>query len=672
MVVDAFDTDEVIAATDIEAAAEDVTTPTVTVAGASSPSTPSSNTNTTSSPSITNSPESYEGPVRFRSIADIYANTEEVVGIDEEEGEVMIVISEDPHVIKKLQPRLVGIEVEQQKSRILLRQSAYAKKILSQFKMTDCNSTKHSMEPKTQLHKDLEGTQVNATEYRRIIGCLRYLLHTRANLSYYVGMASRYMERPIIMHHKKQKTVALSSCEAEFMAATTAAYHALWLRSLASELIGVEPKSEEITKEFEERKIELEAKALEIYQASDADIKIERYLIVTEDSMHALSMANHNLQLGNNTATYTTNNQEILNYDQLAEVFSYLPAKNLFRLQLVSKSLKNMITSDRLFHLMQSYHNTDAAAAILVDNNYSRPQLFILDPDAGIPRAALDILPAYGYSEILCSAGGLIFYMKKDTISYSICAYNPVLCDSWIIPTPSDGGTPYSRLAVEFMGDSGTGDYNYKLVYFTPEEDWSNIYRCRVYDSAAQVWTRDEMIHHGCRDFGFHNPVVHRGTVFWASDCSRYIAGDPYVMSYEIATGAMEFLAMPEPDDGAVESDDDIGVAVWEKSWLCLVHYRRRSGTFTVWRWSTTGHSWAKLNEFVYSLEKAESVGRMLVCDGGKEKGMVLVFSVKFEAYVYSFRQRDLKRLTTSTGSYYPTFMAYANTLQPASGRLIN
>ncbi|XP_042442909.1 secreted RxLR effector protein 161-like [Zingiber officinale] len=198
------------------------------------------------------------------------------------------------------------IEVEQQKSRILLRQSAYAKKILSQFKMTDCNSTKHPMESKTRLHKDLEETQVDATEYRRIIGCLRYLLHTQPDLSYSVGMASRYMERPTIMHHKvvkqilrylkgtiyfglayikepqeigvfgysdsdlaedldgrkstsgmtfyfneslvfrnsqKQKTVALLSCEAEFMATTTVTCHALWLRSLASELTGVEPKS---------------------------------------------------------------------------------------------------------------------------------------------------------------------------------------------------------------------------------------------------------------------------------------------------------------------------------------------------------------------------------------------------------------------------------------------
>ncbi|KAG6500437.1 hypothetical protein ZIOFF_040282 [Zingiber officinale] len=224
MVEDVLDTDEVIVVADIEAGTEDVTTS----PAASSPSTPSSNIHTTSSPSITNSPESYEGPVRFRSIADIYANTEEVVGIDEEEGEVML-ISEEPtcyqeaateacctEKINKFKQQMMtefemsdlgllsyylGIEVEQQKSRISLRQSAYAKKILSQFKMADCNATKHPMEPKTQLHKDLEGTPVDATEYRRIVGCLRYLLHTRPDLSYSVGMASRYMERPTIMHH---------------------------------------------------------------------------------------------------------------------------------------------------------------------------------------------------------------------------------------------------------------------------------------------------------------------------------------------------------------------------------------------------------------------------------------------------------------------------------------
>ena len=145
---------------------------------------------------------------------------------------------------------------------------------------------------------------MDATEYRRVIGCLRYLLHTRPYLSFAVGVASRFMEKPTVMHYKavkqilrylkgtihfglvysrggaeevitgftdsdlagdmddrkstsgmafyingslvswcsqKQKTVALSSCEAEFMAATAVACQALWLRSVLSELTGGEP-----------------------------------------------------------------------------------------------------------------------------------------------------------------------------------------------------------------------------------------------------------------------------------------------------------------------------------------------------------------------------------------------------------------------------------------------
>ena len=199
----------------------------------------------------------------------------------------------------------LGIEVAQENGVITIKQTAYAKKILGQFGMLECNPDKYPMEPKIHLHKDEKGHPVDASEYRRIIGCLRYLLHTRPDLSFAVGMASRFMERPIVMHHKavkqtlrylkgtmhyglvygrgggaeeitgftdsdmagdmddckstsgmalyvnkclvawnsqKQITVALSSCEAEFMAATAAACHVLWLRSLLAEIIGAEPK----------------------------------------------------------------------------------------------------------------------------------------------------------------------------------------------------------------------------------------------------------------------------------------------------------------------------------------------------------------------------------------------------------------------------------------------
>lgn len=40
-----------------------------------------------------------------------------------------------------------------------------------------------------------------------VIGCLRYLLHTRPDLSYAVGVASRFMEHPTMMHLKAVKQI---------------------------------------------------------------------------------------------------------------------------------------------------------------------------------------------------------------------------------------------------------------------------------------------------------------------------------------------------------------------------------------------------------------------------------------------------------------------------------
>jgi hypothetical protein len=171
--------------------------------------------------------------------------------------------------------------------------------------MRDCNLTRVPIDPGTKLVTDKQGERVDATEYRRIIGCLRYFLYTRPDLSYAVGMASRFMEKPTKKHlhvvkqimrylkgrlsyvlvytqenkeevlvgytnsdvgddlvrrrstggiafylndslvtwcSHKEKTMALSSCEAEFMAATEAAKQAIWLSNLLSELIGRKQK----------------------------------------------------------------------------------------------------------------------------------------------------------------------------------------------------------------------------------------------------------------------------------------------------------------------------------------------------------------------------------------------------------------------------------------------
>ncbi|XP_052627537.1 secreted RxLR effector protein 161-like [Lactuca sativa] len=193
----------------------------------------------------------------------------------------------------------LGIEVNQQGNGITLKQEAYAKNILVKTRMLDCNPTKSPMEHKLSLTKDGDEELVNPTEYRSIVGCLRHLTHTRPDITFAVGVVSRFMEKPSIKHlqavkgilryvkgtlnyglvyskggekvtisgftdsdlvkdindrrstggmafhvngnlvtwaSQKQRVVALSSCEAEFIVATMAACQGIWLRRLLTEI----------------------------------------------------------------------------------------------------------------------------------------------------------------------------------------------------------------------------------------------------------------------------------------------------------------------------------------------------------------------------------------------------------------------------------------------------
>lgn len=94
----------------------------------------------------------------------------------------------------------LGIEVEQGKDYIELKQSAYARKVLEKAGLLDCNPTKYPFDPKEQITKDEGGKQVNVTQYKSLIGGLRYLVHTKPDISYAVGIVSRFMECPTTMH----------------------------------------------------------------------------------------------------------------------------------------------------------------------------------------------------------------------------------------------------------------------------------------------------------------------------------------------------------------------------------------------------------------------------------------------------------------------------------------
>jgi hypothetical protein len=63
------------------------------------------------------------------------------------------------------------------------------------------------MEERLKLSRDSTTEEVDATQYRRLVGSLRYLAHTRSDLAFSIGYVSRFMQRPITEHQQAVKRI---------------------------------------------------------------------------------------------------------------------------------------------------------------------------------------------------------------------------------------------------------------------------------------------------------------------------------------------------------------------------------------------------------------------------------------------------------------------------------
>jgi hypothetical protein len=101
----------------------------------------------------------------------------------------------------------LGIEVHQDDSEITLWQTAYAKRVVELAGLTDCHPALTPMEEKLKLSRDSTIEEVDATQYQRLVGSLRYLTHTQPDLSFSVGYVSRFMQRPTTEHQQAVKRI---------------------------------------------------------------------------------------------------------------------------------------------------------------------------------------------------------------------------------------------------------------------------------------------------------------------------------------------------------------------------------------------------------------------------------------------------------------------------------
>lgn len=94
----------------------------------------------------------------------------------------------------------LGIKFHESKRGLLTHQRRYALEILKKFEMDHFNAAISQTEPRLQLSKNEDEQDVDPTQYKRLIGSLRYLCNTRPGLVFSVGIVSRFMGKPNVSH----------------------------------------------------------------------------------------------------------------------------------------------------------------------------------------------------------------------------------------------------------------------------------------------------------------------------------------------------------------------------------------------------------------------------------------------------------------------------------------
>jgi hypothetical protein len=94
----------------------------------------------------------------------------------------------------------LGIQVKQMKQGTFVNQAKYTKDLMKKFNMAELKLVSNPMSSIASLGPDEDGEAVDQREYMSMIGSLLYLIATRPNIQFVVGLCVRFQASPRSSH----------------------------------------------------------------------------------------------------------------------------------------------------------------------------------------------------------------------------------------------------------------------------------------------------------------------------------------------------------------------------------------------------------------------------------------------------------------------------------------
>ncbi|MCH79438.1 gag-pol polyprotein [Trifolium medium] len=101
----------------------------------------------------------------------------------------------------------LGLQVKQMEDTIFISQSKYAKNIVKKFGMENSPHKRTPAATHLKLTKDEQGTSVDQSMYRSMIGSLLYLTTSRPDITFVVGVCAKYQAEPKMSHLTQVKRI---------------------------------------------------------------------------------------------------------------------------------------------------------------------------------------------------------------------------------------------------------------------------------------------------------------------------------------------------------------------------------------------------------------------------------------------------------------------------------